>query len=279
MLLSNLKRLSIAGALLGGILLSISCIQPDPVVQPPTPAPAQVTNASQTCDQMMGEVFADLGQRAAFMAKCSTWPPVKVAQSPVSTEPSQCVALRTKPNPTDQDRAWYAANCTGSNPPPQNSAANGNSPQATQGDRTNCDQIRGTPYRSDTEHQWYVDNCLNGNNGPSTTIQAPSSGPDRTNCDQIRGTPYRSDTERQWYFANCSGQTTAAPQPPQPPSTGPNANRANCAQIGGTRYLSTTEQQWYVTNCLHQTQPPANQPPPNNGTNPGNNGNGNGRNR
>ena len=249
LLRSNLRRLAIGAALLGALLLSISCIEPDAVVTPPTPAPAQIASSTENCDQMMGEVFADPGQRNWFLDHCSSWPPDQVAQSPVSTENPQCVTLRIKQNPTPQDRAWYAANCSGDGAPLN--AATSNAPAAP-GDRTSCDQIRGTPYRSPSERQWYFANCLgNNNNSPAGANQSPNAGlaANRANCAQIRGTPYLSDVERQWFLANCFNQ---APPPNQPPPNPPANN------------------------------PPVNtNPPPNNGNGNGNkgNGHGNGNNR
>ncbi len=243
---SDLRRLTIAAALLGALLLSISCIEPDAVVTPPTPAPAQIASSTENCDQMMGEVFADPGQRNWFLDHCSSWPPVPVAQAPVSTENPQCVTLRVKQNPTPQDRAWYAANCGGSNPSsPQNSAA-ANVP-VVPGDRTSCDQIRGTPYRSDTERLWYLAHCLNGSNSQNGANQPTSAGlaANRANCAQISGTPYLSDTERQWYLANCFNQT---PPTSPPPNNGAKPGNNGNGQGNGNGRGNRTSGWPYITN-------------------------------
>lgn len=242
---ANLRRLTIAAAVVATLGLSMACIQPDAVVQPPTPAPAQITNPTENCDQMMGQVFADAGQRDWFMNNCSTWPPVPVAQSPVSDENPQCAALRIKQNPSPEDQGWYAANCNGANPPPaQNAPASASLsvPGADTGpDRTDCNQIRGTPYRSDNERLWYFSNCFGRNNSQQSTNQGSTLN--RANCGAIAGTPYLSDTERQWYLANCQNQQPQIQQVQQPPVSqqplqdngGPGNNR-NGNGNGGNRF-------------------------------------------
>jgi hypothetical protein len=229
------NALLFALCLTAAALAGLACLTTPPAPQPPLSHVAPMpTEDRSNCGEIYGTAFRSEAERAWFIANCSSWPLVRVADAPPGPPPGAPVNGQQQPNRSGQALSPVAP-----------------------GDRGSCDEIRGTAYRSTTERTWYLANC---GGQPSTPVQVPGSAQlqagapplpgDRTSCNEIRGTAYRSASERNWYLANCAGQVgAAAGGAAPPPQAGGGPDRTNCDEIRGTAYRSDQERGWFLTNC------------------------------